>query len=357
MTALEAAQAIARGFRAAGDFTCTLVPMADGGEGTVDVFVAGGAQRRNVRVRGPLGDPVEADFAYRGDLAVIEMAAASGLSLIPAQRRDPMRANTYGTGQLLDAALDAGATHVIVGIGGSATSDVGTGMLRALGARFFDGRGAEIVGPMSAYAATARVDLRGLDARIAHTSIEVAVDVDNPLTGKDGAAAVFAPQKGATPEQAAELDRIAAHVADVFAAQLGKDERNTPGAGAAGGLGFAFVAALGAKLRPGAELIARARGLPEMLARAQLCATGEGKIDMQTLHGKTVMGVAKAAHECGVPVVAFAGKVESDARDALAAQAIETRQSAPPDMPVEEAMAQGAALLERAAYEYAVERR
>jgi glycerate kinase len=356
MTASEAAQAIARGFARAGR-SCVTCPMADGGEGTVDAFLAGGAQRRSVHAHGPLGDPVDAAYAVQGDLAIVELAAASGLSLVPAAKRDVMRADTYGTGEVLLAALDAGARRIIAGIGGSATNDVGTGLLRALGVRFVDRSGVAIEGPMPAYRALETIDLAALDPRTAGVQIEVASDVDNPLTGPQGAARTYAAQKGASEKEIAELDAIAAHVADVAAATLHADLRDAPGAGAAGGAGFALLAFLRARMERGVELIARERGLPELLADAALCATGEGKIDMQTLHGKAVDGVASMAHERGVPVVAFGGLVEADARAALERRGIDVRQTAPDGMPQERAMREAAELLERAAYEYAVERR
>src|SRR6185437_8854263 len=198
-----------------------------------------GYQRRTVTVRGPLGEPVDAGFALKDDAAVLEMSAASGLRLLRRERYDPLRTDTYGTGQLIAAALDAGAKHLIVGIGGSATNDAGTGMLRALGVRFFDAEGNAIDGPMPAYASLARIDVGGLDSRLAKTTIEVASDVDNPLCGPDGAAHTFAAQKGADDRTIDRLDDLLAHIADVAAQSLGRDCRNSPGAGAAGGLGFA----------------------------------------------------------------------------------------------------------------------
>lgn len=356
LTALEAARTIERGFARAG-WSCTLCPMADGGEGTVQAFIDGGAERKVARVHGPLGDRVEAIFARSGELAIVEMAAASGLELVDPQRRDVMHATTYGTGELMRAALDDGARRLIVGVGGSATSDVGTGMLRALGVRFLDESNRELGDDLGAYEALRAIDAGGLDPRIAVVPIEVASDVDNPLTGTDGAASTYARQKGATPEQADRLDRIAARIADVTAQTLGRDCRNDPGAGAAGGLGFALMSFLHARLQHGAELIARERGLPDLLRVADLCATGEGKIDAQTLHGKTVAGVAALAREANVPVVAFAGNVDGEARAALAQRGIDAVQTAPAEMQREEAMRRAGELLEAAAYVYAVDRR
>jgi glycerate 2-kinase len=357
MTALEAARAIARGFALARPGQeATLCPMADGGEGTVQAFLDSGARREIVRVAGPLGDEVDAGYARLNGDAVIELAASSGLALVPPERRDVMRANTAGFGEVIRAVLNAGARRMVAGIGGSATNDVGTGMMRALGARFLDCEGKPIDGPMLSFERLASIDLSGFDARIADTTIDVASDVDNPLTGEHGAAAVFAAQKGATRAQIAQLDEIAGRIADVAAAG-GKDVRTARGAGAAGGVGFALLAFFGARMHPGVELIARERGLPRLLEGASLCATGEGKIDMQTMRGKTVAGVARLARERGVPIVAFGGKVEADARKALGERGIDVRQTAPATMSLQEALRQAPELLERAAYEYAVERR
>lgn len=353
LTAVQAAEAIERGFRSAvPDDEYVACPMADGGEGTVDVFVAGGAQRRTARVRGPLGDPVEAAYAVQDDTAIVEMSAASGLGLLDPAHYDPVRATTYGTGELLRAALDAGATHIIVGIGGSATNDAGTGMLRALGVRFLRADESEIDGATTQYETLERIDLSGLDPRLAATSISAASDVDNPLTGPNGAAHTFAEQKGADEDQIDALDRALARIADVAAKTLGKDLRDEKGAGAAGGLGFALLAFLHAKLEPGVDLIARERGLPDLLHGAQLCATGEGKIDEQTLHGKTVFGVGRIAKRAGASVVAFGGSVDSHAAEELRALGIETRAIDPDDVDLETALREAAAFLERAAAEF-----
>jgi glycerate 2-kinase len=331
--------------------------MADGGEGTVQAFVDGGAVARTVSVRGPVGERVNAVYALQNGCAVVELASSSGLALVPHDRRDVMRANTAGFGEVIRAVLDEGASRIVAGIGGSASNDVGTGMTQALGARFLDGAGVAIDGPMTAFENLASIDLAHFEPRIAAIAVEVASDVDNPLTGEQGAAAVFAGQKGATRAQIAALERIAAHIADVVAAAVGRDFRNERGAGAAGGVGFALLAFLRASMHPGVELIARERGLPRLLEGASLCATGEGKIDLQTLRGKTVFGVARLARARNVPVVAFAGKVENDARRALEDEGVDVRQTAPEAMSVVEAMARGAELLESCAYEYAVERR
>jgi glycerate kinase len=277
------------------------------------------------------------------------MSSASGLGLLEKSQYDPTKTDTFGTGGLLMAAFSAGAQRIIVGLGGSATNDAGTGMLRALGVRFLDANGDELREGILSYERLASIDVEELDMRVHDVQIDAAVDVDNPLCGPDGASRTFAKQKGATPEQIERLDAVLAHVADVAAKTLGHDERNTPGAGAAGGLGFALIAFLDAKLEHGVRLIADETGLPEMMRGASLCMTGEGKIDMQTLHGKTVAGVAEIARDNGVPVVAFGGKVEDDAKAALGERGIQAVQTAPLEMPAEQAMARAGELLEEAA--------
>lgn len=349
LTAPEAAAAIERGIkRIAADTDCKLCPMADGGEGTVGVFLSRGAERRVARVHGPLGTPVDAIYARDGATAIVEIASASGLALEVAPH-DPTRTDTFGTGELLTAALDGGARRLIVGLGGSATNDAGVGMLRALGVRFLDRHGEPIEGGILTYERLESIDLTGLDPRIADAHIEVAVDVDNPLCGPNGAARTFAEQKGATPTQIEQLDNVLRRIADVSERVLGRDYRNVPGAGAAGGLGFAFVAFLGASLVPGVTLVAREAGLDELLRGAACCMTGEGKIDLQTLHGKTVDGVAKIAREHGVATVAFGGIVEPEAGDQLTRRGIEVVQIAPPGTPREESMRSAARFLEDAA--------
>ncbi|HEY1654778.1 MAG TPA: glycerate kinase [Candidatus Tumulicola sp.] len=355
LSAIEAARAIARGVASGVPGTeCALCPMADGGEGTVDVFLERGAVREVTRVRGPLGAPVDAVYALHGDTATVEMASASGLGLLEPSQYDPIHADTFGTGELIKAALDAGARHRIVGIGGSSTNDAGTGMLRALGVRFLDAHDRGIEGGILSYQNLRAIDLRGFDGRISRARIEVAVDVDNPLCGPDGATFTFASQKGAASEQLEQLDRTLAHIADVVAQTIGQDYRNARGAGAAGGPGFALLAFLGAKLEPGVRLIARESGLEELLIGANLCMTGEGKIDLQTLHGKTVDGVAKMAQERDVPAIAFAGIVANEAAEELRHRGVEVVEIAPPGTSVEESIRSAAAYLEAAARTAAV---
>jgi glycerate 2-kinase len=351
LSALEAARAIARGFEAGapGTFETEIVPMADGGEGTVDAFIASGAKRVVASVDGPLGVPLEAAFALEGTTAIVEMAAASGLELLAAGDRDPMRASTRGTGQLVRAALDAGARHIVVGLGGSATNDGGAGLLQALGVRLLDVNGADLGSGGAQLARLETIDLSGLDPRLHATRLEAACDVDNPLTGARGASAVFGPQKGAGPGSVDALDAALANYAAVAAQTLGRDLRTMPGAGAAGGLGFALAAFLDAALRPGVDIVAALRGLPERLRLADVCATGEGSLDLQTLGGKTVAGVARIAHAAGVrAVVAFAGRVDAEAERELARRGVVAIPVSDGPLDLSEAMAGAGTLLERA---------
>lgn len=312
LSAPAVAQAIAQGvLRAAPHAQVVCVPMADGGEGTVQaVLAATGGQWRETEVRGALDEPRRAGWGWLGSgSAVIEMATAAGLELIAPDDRQPLRASSYGVGQLVRAALDAGATRIILGLGGSSTNDGGAGMIAALGARLLDARGSEIPGGGGSLGTLASIDLSGLDPRLKQTRFDVACDVDNPLCGAKGAAHVFGPQKGATPDEVLELDRNLSHYADVCAPHLTRDVRNLPGAGAAGGLGYAALAFLGASFHPGVELVAQISGLEQALQGAALAYTGEGRMDAQTLHGKTPAGVARMARKLGVPVVALAGSL------------------------------------------------
>ncbi|MGH2529368.1 MAG: glycerate kinase [Actinomycetota bacterium] len=316
LTAAQAARAIAAGWRRARpDDDVVEVPMADGGEGTLDAMVDGlRGERRTTRVSGPLGDPVDAGYGMvpgpSGPTAIVEMARASGLELIAEARRDPKRTTTRGTGELIDAALRERPAQIVVCIGGSATNDGGAGMAQALGVRLLDDEGLEI-GPGGAdLLDLARIDASRLNPAVRRTRFVVATDVDNPLTGPQGASAVFGPQKGAAPDDVAMLDRALAHFAAVVHRDLGIDVRHVPGAGAAGGLGAGLVAFLGAHLRPGVEVVMEAVGLPERLGRADLAITGEGKLDEQSLHGKAPAGVIRAGREAGVPVVVLCGRAE-----------------------------------------------
>jgi glycerate kinase len=316
LSALEAAEAIEKGFkRVLPDAEYVKVPMADGGEGTVQSLVdATGGKMIFKTVTGPLGEPVDAFFGILGNktTAVIEMAAASGLHLVPKEKRNPLLTTTRGTGELIAAALDHGVNHIIIGIGGSATNDGGSGMAKALGAKLFDHNGREIGEGGGSLAALASIDLAELDPRLEDVKIEVACDVDNPLTGERGASAIFGPQKGATPEMVAQLDRNLGHYAAIIERDLGKKINDVPGAGAAGGLGGGLLAFLPAELKRGVDIVIEATNLSQIVADADLVITGEGKIDGQTIFGKTPIGVAKTAKKYGVPVVGIAGNVSRD---------------------------------------------
>ncbi|HQZ03227.1 MAG TPA: glycerate kinase [Thauera sp.] len=313
LSALEVAQAIEAGFRAIfpqADYL--LVPVADGGEGTVEAMVAATQGRRlDATVSGPLGEQVQAFYGLTGDgdTAVIEMAAASGLMLVPPAQRNPLITSSRGTGELVRKALDAGARHFILGIGGSATNDGGAGMVQALGARLLDGEGHDLKPGGGALAALARIDISGLDPRLVACHIEVACDVDNPLTGPRGASVVFGPQKGATPDMVKTLDDNLAHFATLIERDLGLAVAATPGAGAAGGMGAAMLAFFGATLKPGIEIVTAAVDLDAHVRDADLVITGEGRIDFQTIHGKTPIGVARVAKRHGKPVIGIAGSL------------------------------------------------
>lgn len=312
MSAAEAAAAMARGVREAWpEAEVVEVPLSDGGEGFTDA-VAGalGAEVVEVPVLDALGRAGLGRLAVAGDLAVFEVATAVGLEAIADDERDIMAADTRGVGRLIAAALDAGARRLVIGLGGSATNDGGAGMLSELGVRFLGWDGAALATHPGALAGLARVDAAGLDPRLAGVEVRVACDVDNPLLGARGASAVFGPQKGATPALVEELDAILGRLAQ---ASGHADVAETPGAGAAGGLGFALLAFLGAALVPGIALVCDTVGLAERVRGADLVLSGEGAIDAQTLSGKTPAGVAEVARAAGVPVVLFGGRVSSDA--------------------------------------------
>ncbi len=322
-TAREVGEAIAAGLRDVwGDAVDLIVlPVADGGEGTVDVFLAAGASARTVQVAGPYGEPVEARYALRDGCAVIEMAAASGLPLAGPIPRI-WDATTAGTGELLRDALDRGATRIVLGIGGSATNDGGAGALAALGVRFRDAGGAELAPSPAGLRELAAIDAAGLDPRLGAVRIDVACDVTNPLLGPAGASAVYGPQKGAGAGDVPALDAVLARFAALAVAATGRDLRELPGSGAAGGLGFGLATFAGARLGPGFPLVAEACGLPAALRGARWCFSGEGRIDEQTLAGKVIDGIATLARDTGVPVVAFGGSVDPAAEAALAARGV-----------------------------------
>ena len=310
--AAEAAAAMARGVRAVvPEADVVELPVSDGGEGFIDAVAASlGAELRDVDAVDALGRPVTARIALGDGTAVAEMASASGLEIISAEDRDVRASDTHGVGRLVRAALDAGATRLLLGIGGSATNDGGAGMLVELGARILDADGATIGSTPAELERVASVDLSGLDERLAGLHVDVACDVDNPLLGERGARAVFGPQKGASEEDVAYLDEVLGRWA---AASGHEEEASQPGAGAAGGLGFALLAFLDATLQPGIELVSEVVGLADAVKGAELVITGEGSVDAQTLGGKTPAGVAAVARAAGVPTLIVAGRVKADA--------------------------------------------
>lgn len=316
LSALEVASAIEAGFRDIfPDAHYVKLPVADGGEGTVEAMVAA-TKGKIVRlaVTGPLGEEVEAFYGLAGDerTAFIEMAAASGLERVPLARRDPLVTTSYGTGELIKNALDRGVSHIIIGIGGSATNDGGAGMMQALGARLLNQQGQQIGFGGGALPDLARIDIEQLDARISQCRFEVACDVTNPLTGDEGASAIFGPQKGATPALVKQLDAALAHYAAIIQRDLDIDVLHIPGGGAAGGMGAALHAFCQAELRSGIEIVTAALGLAEQVKDATLVVTGEGRIDSQTVHGKVPTGVAKVAKSFDKPVIAIAGSLTAD---------------------------------------------
>ena len=341
LTSVQVAQALADGWRRARpDDEILLCPLADGGEGTLAAIeAAGGWQRRTSTARDPLGRQITARWLISddGQRAAVEMAAASGLSLLTADERDPIRATSIGTGDLIRAALNARVRSIVLGIGGSATTDGGAGLLTGLGAH--------------ADRDTATVDLADLDPRLATVELQVACDVSNPLSGPTGAAAVYGPQKGATRDDVQDLDRRLDRFADTMDVEAGRPERATPGAGAAGGVGYALLSiqdrfrSFG--LRPGVDLVMDATDFDARLARADLVITGEGRIDAQTAFGKTALGVARRAGAAGVPCIAVGGGVEPDGIAALAEVGAVAVPVTELPQSVEEAMAAGTAPLER----------
>ena len=311
LTASQAATAIARGVRDVfPDADVVEVPVADGGDGTADELVAARhGEHRSARVEGPLGDPAEASYGLidSGHTAVVELATASGLAMISPDRRNPRKASTYGFGQVLEAARGEGVTEVIAGIGGSATNDGGAGMAQALGYRLLDDQGRDLERGGAALARLDRIDSSGFDLAWSAVRVRVACDVTNPLTGPQGASAIYGPQKGADPQAVKELDAALARFAEVIERDLGKRVNDLPGAGAAGGTGAGLVAFLNATLEPGAPLIVSATGFDERLAGTDVVFTGEGRADEQTAFGKAPGEVARRAAAAGIPVVLLAG--------------------------------------------------
>lgn len=316
LSATEVAQAIEKGFREIfPDAHYVSVPVADGGEGTVEAMIAAtqGAEH-TASVTGPLGERVDARWGMSGDghTAFIEMAAASGLALVPPELRNPLITTSRGTGELILHALEHGARNIIIGIGGSATNDGGAGMVQALGAKLCDANGTEIGHGGGSLMSLNTIDISGLDPRLASCTIRVACDVTNPLTGEQGASHIFGPQKGATDAQIVELDNNLSHYADVIKKSLRVDVKEVPGAGAAGGMGAALMAFLGAELKSGIEIVTQALNLEEHIHDCTLVVTGEGRIDSQSIHGKVPVGVAKVAKKYHKPVIGIAGSLTHD---------------------------------------------
>ncbi|MFA9479907.1 glycerate kinase [Phycisphaerales bacterium AB-hyl4] len=363
LSAVEAAAAMVRGVQAAGG-EAEACPIADGGEGTVQAMVtATGGEFRTTRVMGPLGSPIDATWGVLGALpgqpktAVIEMAAASGLPLVPGEQRDPTRTTTYGTGELVLAALEAGVQRIVLGIGGSATTDAGCGAAMALGVRFFDAEGRPIDEPITGgmLDRIEHIDLMARDRRLDKVELLIACDVTNPLTGPSGAAAVYGPQKGASEQQVNELDAGLANVANCVEQAGQADIRDMPGAGAAGGLGGGAVAMLGGELRRGAELVLETVGFEQRVRGSDLCLTGEGKLDGQSLSGKAVMAVMAAAKRQGIATVALVGAAEEVER--AMAMGLAGCRVIGEGLPTSESIAHAGELMEKAAREVVLERK
>ncbi|NIY47648.1 glycerate 2-kinase [Cedecea colo] len=316
LSAIEVAQAIEKGFREIfPDAQYVSVPVADGGEGTVDAMISATQGSKVVSlVTGPLGETVKACWGMSGDgkTAFIEMAEASGLALVPIEKRNPLVTTSRGTGELILRALDSGVRNIIIGIGGSATNDGGAGMMQALGAKLVDAAGKAVSPGGGGLLSLNSIDISGLDKRLESCAINVACDVTNPLTGGNGASRIFGPQKGANEAMIVELDRNLAHFAQVIKKYLRIDVENTPGAGAAGGMGAALMAFLGADLRSGIEIVTEALNLEEHIHNCSLVVTGEGRMDSQSIRGKVPVGVAAVAKRYRKPVIGIAGSLAYD---------------------------------------------
>lgn len=316
MTAKEVCQEIEKGLKKIlKNIECIPVPMADGGEGTTQSLVdATNGEFFTIDVTGPLGDVVKARFGILGDkkTAIIEMAQASGLELVPREKRNPMITTTYGTGELIKKALEKGVSTILIGIGGSATNDGGAGMFQALGGKLLDKNGNDIGFGGGELSKLDRIDISNLDSRIKDVEIIVACDVQNPLTGKNGASHIFGKQKGANEEEREILDKNLKNFAEIIRKDIGKDVENIAGAGAAGGLGAGLMAFLSAKLKKGVEIVIEYSELEKKIQGADLVITGEGSIDGQTRFGKTPYGVAKTAQKYDIPVIALAGNIGKD---------------------------------------------
>ena len=317
LSSMEAGMAIKDGILAAKpDAEVIVKPLADGGEGTTDALIEGmNGERINLTVTGPMHTPVDAYYGYLKDTntAVMEMASAAGITLVPDSEKNPLLATSYGVGEMINDAIQRGCRNFIIGIGGSVTNDGGIGMLKALGVRFLDENGKDAGEGGQALAKVARIDVSGMNPLLKECHIQVACDVNNPLCGENGSTYVYGPQKGVTEDMKKTLDEAMAHFARVTSETLENDYMNTPGAGAAGGLGYAFLAYTGAALTPGIELILDAVGLEEELSGADVVVTGEGRLDFQTAMGKAPVGVARLAKKYNAKVIAFAGSVTKEA--------------------------------------------
>ena len=317
LSSMEAGLAIKEGVLAAQpDAEVIVKPLADGGEGTTDALIEGmNGERIDLTVTGPMHTPVDAYYGYlrETNTAVMEMASAAGITLVPDKEKNPLLATSYGVGEMIIDAIQRGCRNFIIGIGGSITNDGGIGMLKALGVRFLDEKGKDAGEGGQALAKVARIDVSGINPLLKECHIQVACDVNNPLCGENGSTYVYGPQKGVTEDMKKTLDEAMAHFARVTSESLENDYMNTPGAGAAGGLGFAFLAYVGATLTPGIELILDAVGLEDELSGADVVVTGEGRLDFQTAMGKAPVGVAKLAKKYNARVVAFAGSVTKEA--------------------------------------------
>lgn len=353
MTAKEACVAMERGIKKVNsDIKCVHVPMADGGEGTMQSLVdSTNGKVYSLEVVGPLGNKVKAEYGILGDgdIGILEMASASGIQLVPLDKRNPLITTTYGTGELIKACLDKGVKKLLIGIGGSATNDGGAGVIQALGGRLLDKDGNELGFGGGELGKLHSIDLTNFDSRLKDITVEVACDVNNPLCGERGASNVFGPQKGATEEMISLLDDNLRHYADIIKNQFGKDILNVPGAGAAGGLGAGLMAFLGGNLKKGIEMVIEYAGLEEKVKAADMVWTGEGSIDFQTQYGKTPLGVATVTKKYNKSVIAFAGKV-GDNIDVLYEKGIDCifgiMQGV---MSIEEALAKGQENLEKTA--------
>ncbi len=347
-SSMKVAEAIEKGiYRVFSDAVIEKVPIGDGGEGTVDALVAANeGDLIHLSAAGPLGDPVEANYGIIDEnTAVLEMASASGLDLVPADKRDVRRASTFGTGELIRHALDQGVREIIIGIGGSATNDGGTGMAAALGYRFLDDTGDELSPGGGELSRLAKIDTSKADPRLKETTFRVACDVSNPLTGERGASAVYGPQKGAGPEDVKFLDAALGRLADTVKRQLGIDAQEKPGAGAAGGLGYGLTVFCGASLETGIDIVLDAVNFEERIEDADLVITGEGKIDGQTAYGKVPIGVARRAKAHGVPVLVIAGDIGEGIEGVYDAGIDAVMSSVNKAMSLEEAMSNSTPLL------------